>query len=771
MKKSVLVFSISSILLLTSCEQSKTPLSFHVSFSNGEGYTIHGETNVTEGKDYSFTVSLLEGYEASSSYAVKANGEAVTKAGDVYTIPSVKEDLLITVEGVSKIQYSVSFTASEYVTFSGEKNVYYGADYSFSCQVAEGYSYTSIAVKENGVAKAVEEKDGVFNVRNIKGDLVITAEGVAHDAVLVNKDFAADHYVFEGESEVAYGEDYSFKISFAPGYQKGSNFSFLLNDEVTSFEDGKTYTVPHVTAPVHIELSGEEVIVNHVEFVCDIPEAIKNEADSLPYFAETFSFSLILDERYSDCEEKLKVYSLIDEVKTPLEKAADGTYTLANPKKNFQILVEGAAINQRTVSFYNGETKVYEVTVPIGTALSETDLNQAKAAFVASLGEGQRFVKWDQELTDIEDNITVHGVVENRISSEEELKAMASDGHYYLANDIEIVKTDSGDPLNLAAFSGSLDGNGHRIYAKKGIRDGWDTKQKGLLFSSLNGTVKNLEVEYMTGWVHTSVSGIAGTMEGGLIENVTVRLILGAFSWGNMGAIVGTVNGGTIQNCNVYYAAEDYDSTKEDYAPASPIVNKLNEGGTVQNVVVHLPMPVDASKLSLARTGAERLVNCSVVKDETKLYDSALATPVTTEQTFLGMPVSKMDVSNGVGGKLFTADILTKKDGVTSLSFYCHVENYLKDGTNNEDTMAISSDGAFRLPSTTNNTFWTYVEVRYLDSGIFLRVCPLINKANSQGLNFLPSNSGYYEKFEFGLLYTWNAASTATVYTTPVYCH
>ena len=169
MKKSVLVLSLSSILLLASCGENKVPATFLVSFSSGEGYTINGEKETKEGDAYSFTVSFNEGYEAGSSYAVKANGEEVKRNGDVYTVPSVKEDLLITVEGVSKIVFSVDFTKTDFVTFEGASSVPYGEDYSFSCKVEEGYSYTSISIKENGQDKSLEEKDGLFNVKNIKG--------------------------------------------------------------------------------------------------------------------------------------------------------------------------------------------------------------------------------------------------------------------------------------------------------------------------------------------------------------------------------------------------------------------------------------------------------------------------------------------------------------------------------------------------------------------------------------------------------------------------
>ena len=140
-----------------------------------------------------------------------------------------------------------------------------------------------------------------------------------------------------------------------------------------------------------------------------------------------------------------------------------------------------------------------------------------------------------------------------------------------------------------------------------------------------------------------------------------------------------------------------------------------------------MPAPVDASKLNLARYGGEKLVNCKVVKDERKLADSALKSPVATEETYLGMPVTKMEVSNGTGGAMFV-DLTTKQEGVSSRSFFCRVENYVRDGVHNENTMAISSDSTFCLPSMADRTFWTYIEVRHLDSGVYICVAPLLIK-------------------------------------------
>ncbi|MGN0978008.1 MAG: Ig-like domain-containing protein [Faecousia sp.] len=107
----------------------QTP-TYTVTLPAGEGYTVTGETEVTEGADYTFTVETQVGYEAGEDFTVKVNDEAITPDEDgSYTVASVSSDLVITVAGVEKIVWkpvTVSFSVSEdadFVTDKGNKAV------------------------------------------------------------------------------------------------------------------------------------------------------------------------------------------------------------------------------------------------------------------------------------------------------------------------------------------------------------------------------------------------------------------------------------------------------------------------------------------------------------------------------------------------------------------------------------------------------------------------------------------------------------------------
>ena len=76
---------------------------FLVTLAAGNGYTTDGAGYVKNGEDYSFTVDIKNGYDA-TNMVVKVNGEVVIPdENGVYTVHNVSADLVITVEGVEAI--------------------------------------------------------------------------------------------------------------------------------------------------------------------------------------------------------------------------------------------------------------------------------------------------------------------------------------------------------------------------------------------------------------------------------------------------------------------------------------------------------------------------------------------------------------------------------------------------------------------------------------------------------------------------------------------
>ena len=78
-----------------------------VTLTPGEGYTLTGEATAEDGKDYTFTVTVSEGYDA-ANMVVKVNDTEVTAVDGIYTVEKVSSDLTITVSGVKKIIIGLS---------------------------------------------------------------------------------------------------------------------------------------------------------------------------------------------------------------------------------------------------------------------------------------------------------------------------------------------------------------------------------------------------------------------------------------------------------------------------------------------------------------------------------------------------------------------------------------------------------------------------------------------------------------------------------------
>ena len=78
---------------------------FAVTLSSGIGYTVSGKTSVNYDESYTFTVTIDRQYRAGSNFSVKVNGVSQTKNPGIsytYTIPNVRGNLIITVEGVEE---------------------------------------------------------------------------------------------------------------------------------------------------------------------------------------------------------------------------------------------------------------------------------------------------------------------------------------------------------------------------------------------------------------------------------------------------------------------------------------------------------------------------------------------------------------------------------------------------------------------------------------------------------------------------------------------
>lgn len=127
---------------------------YNVTLPTGTGYTVSGNTSVTHGENYSFAVSVTQGYSA-ANMIVSANGAALgytSVDGEVYsyTVGGVTGPVTITVNGVADVIYPISLPAGTGYTASGNATVSYGDSYTLTISLLTGYTNTVPVVTNNG---------------------------------------------------------------------------------------------------------------------------------------------------------------------------------------------------------------------------------------------------------------------------------------------------------------------------------------------------------------------------------------------------------------------------------------------------------------------------------------------------------------------------------------------------------------------------------------------------------------------------------------------
>ena len=296
------------------------PVTHAVTLTAGEGYTLAGEAAVEDGADYTFTLSVAEGYEKTDAFAVKANGEVLTAGGDgSYTVEAASADLTITVEGVAKKQtepeqpftsiltkddqeVTVEYMATVPFTLNGvtyadapyyhvtvpakTRSVYvtYPADVEFDADgVAFTYALTipdytakvglvglsvntnsdgsklicidveDFLLNDKGAGKAISLKySGSQDPVNFFSFSYDPQTAVTHSVKLTT----GEGYTLKGETTVEDGDDYTFTIAIADGYEKTDSFAVKVNGNTVQPNANGNCTVKSVSADLTVTVEG-----------------------------------------------------------------------------------------------------------------------------------------------------------------------------------------------------------------------------------------------------------------------------------------------------------------------------------------------------------------------------------------------------------------------------------------------------------------------------------------------------------------------------------
>ncbi|MBE6883748.1 MAG: hypothetical protein E7487_04005 [Ruminococcaceae bacterium] len=216
-----------------------------------EGLT--GEPTVTDGEDYTFSVSD-ENYTYDNITATIDGepAEVIENDDGSYTVENVTGELVIDADRTPK-SYSVTFAgnAAEDIE-NADDTATYGTDYSFTMPTALGQAYTLTSVTIAGEAyTAYTVADSVYTIpgADIKGNIVIT----------VNKEQVTTKVTVEGNGAGAaqgynpsadVGESYTLTLTPEEGYTY--TVTAVMNGETAEVIDNgdNTYTIKVVTGPI-----------------------------------------------------------------------------------------------------------------------------------------------------------------------------------------------------------------------------------------------------------------------------------------------------------------------------------------------------------------------------------------------------------------------------------------------------------------------------------------------------------------------------------------
>ena len=285
-----------------------------VTIPENAGYTVTGEKTVKDGEDYTFTVTVSEGYDA-ANMVVKVNGEEVTAVDGIYTVEKVSANLTITVEGVTEkpAVWTASFDIPEdekaNIAIGGEDD-WFNDRITFGTDKDTKFESVEILIRFNpettqlhhvmpqGLTQELDNEAGTLKLSigesgsGVSNDMILRectyllafAPKALGDATVTMEYFKVDgkdlltapvalartigykvnwtedaSYTVTGEKYAAVDGTYTFTVAAKDGYD-GTNMVVKVNGEEVTAVDGK-YTVEKVSSDLTITVEGVKKIV------------------------------------------------------------------------------------------------------------------------------------------------------------------------------------------------------------------------------------------------------------------------------------------------------------------------------------------------------------------------------------------------------------------------------------------------------------------------------------------------------------------------------
>lgn len=154
---------------------------YTVSFSTMDGVVAaYGTSTVREGGDFTFTLTVKNGYNA-DNMVVKVNGQEIAGNNGTYTITNIQENKIVSISGVRETTYCIQTQVLSGIVLSTTSpyDVKPGGSFTFSLSFNSTIDPTTISVTANG--QKLTGSNWTYTVSNILEDvnIQVTANNIA----------------------------------------------------------------------------------------------------------------------------------------------------------------------------------------------------------------------------------------------------------------------------------------------------------------------------------------------------------------------------------------------------------------------------------------------------------------------------------------------------------------------------------------------------------------------------------------------------------------
>ncbi len=213
------------------------------------GYAIDclNDLAVYEGEDFSFRVTMLEGY-TNKDVVVRANNEVIENIDGKYTIHNVSQNMHIAIYGVKPISFDIVLDCDDHDILPATyltKN--YGESYSFVLNCLEKYNFDHLVVTCNG--EELVAVDGVYTIENIKSDMYIVVGGYTYNEYTITFEESTLYTITGISNSYHYGDIATFYIALHDAYD--------LNKLVVKYNDEM---IEPTNGAYHVEVKSNGVI-------------------------------------------------------------------------------------------------------------------------------------------------------------------------------------------------------------------------------------------------------------------------------------------------------------------------------------------------------------------------------------------------------------------------------------------------------------------------------------------------------------------------------